>query len=476
MATCESEIARLFARAAEHATAFRTGLDMRPQRPDFTYAQAVAAFDVPTPRSGALAEAVLDDLVQRATPGIHACAGSRFFGWVIGSSHPVGVAADWLTATWGQNAGNHTASPAAAACETIAARWLLDILDLPRTASVGFVTGATVANFVALAAARGEVLRRIGWDVEAQSLFGAPSIHVLIGEEAHSTVFSALQYLGLGQNRVTRIPADAQGAMCPEAFSSALAQARDDAAMIAITQAGQINTGAFDPHRVIVAAARSHSNCWIHVDGAFGLWARACPTRASLGDGIEGADSWATDGHKWLQTPYDCGYAIVRDAEAHRRAMTISASYLPPVSQGERDPSHFVPELSRRARGFSTWAMLRHLGRDGVAEMVERHCRLAPLMADILSGEEDVAVTNEVVLNQAIVRFGANEAPEKGDDLTLKTIAAVQRDGTCFAGGAQWRGRWVMRLSVIGGGTSEADALRSARAIADAWRGVRSRR
>jgi glutamate/tyrosine decarboxylase-like PLP-dependent enzyme len=469
-----TNIAALFARAAEHAAAFRTGLDSGPQRPTLSYAQALAAFEAPTPGSGEAAETVLDDLVQRATPGLHACAGSRFFGWVIGGSHPVGVSADWMTSAWGQNAGNHTASPAAAACETVAARWLLDILDLPREASVGFVTGATVANFVALAAARGEVLHRLGWDVEAKGLFSAPPIRVLIGEEAHSTVFSALQYLGLGHQRVTRIATDTEGAMQAEAFEQAIDDARQDAAVIVVTQAGQINSGAFDPHPALIAAARTHRNCWIHVDGAFGLWARACPARASLATGIEGADSWATDGHKWLQTPYDCGYAIVRNAEAHRRAMMIAASYLPSVGEGERDPSHYVPELSRRARGFATWAMLRHYGREGIAALVERHCRLARLMADTLRHEPGIEVVNDIVLNQAILRFGADEPLQAGDDLTRRVIAELQQDGTCFAGGAQWRGRWVMRLSVIGGGTSETDALRSAGAIAEAWHKIRT--
>ncbi len=462
----------VFARAAAHATAFREGLAGRMQRPAQSYADAVAAFAGPVPEAGAEAGAILDDLVARATPGLPATTGTRFFGWVIGSSHPVGVAADWMTAAWGQNAGNHTAAPAAAACETVAARWLLDLLGLPATASVGFVTGATVANFVSLAAARGEVLRRLGWDVEADGLFGAPPIRVLIGEEAHSTVFSALQYLGLGQARVTRVAVDQQGAMVPEAFEAAMAAAAGDPAVIVITQAGQINTGAFDPHPAILAAARRHPNAWVHVDGAFGLWARACPERADLAAGIEAADSWATDGHKWLQTPYDCGYAIVRDAEAHRRAMTIAASYLPTTAEGERDPSHYVPELSRRARGFATWAMLRHFGRVGIAEMVERHCRLARDIADALRTEPGVTVVNEVVLNQAILRFGADRPAEEGDALTRATIAALQRDGRVFAGGAQWRGAWVLRLSVIGGGTTEGDAAIAVQAIRDAWRRV----
>ncbi len=457
--------------AAARALAFRTAVDDRPQRPEHSYQLALAAFDEPTPERGTSPVQVIESLVERATPGLHATTGRRFFGWVIGASHPVGVAADWLTSAWGQNAGNHTASPAAAAAETVTARWLLDILDLPRTASVGFVTGATVANFVGLAAARAEVLRRAGWDLEADGLFGAPPVRVLISDDAHTTVFSALQYLGFGQANLVRIATDEQGAIRPDAFEVALGASLGPT--VVVTQAGQINTGAFDPHRLITAAARQHSNCWVHVDGAFGLWARACPDRAFLARGVEEADSWATDGHKWLQAPYDCGYVIVRDPDAHRRAMTIAASYLPPAAEGERDPSHYVPELSRRARGFATWAMLRHLGRQGVAEMVGRHCRLARLIASELASEPGLAVLNDVVLNQATVRCGADLPDAAGDDLTRKVIAAVQADGTCFAGGAKWRNRWVMRLSVISGGMTEQDAKRSAQAIKAAWRCIR---
>ncbi|AWM88474.1 aspartate aminotransferase family protein [Microvirga sp. 17 mud 1-3] len=468
--TDTSLLKRLFEEVASEAFHFRNGIRERPQRPTHLYPDALAAFDAPVPETGTPADDVIRDLVERASPGLHATTGPRFFGWVIGGSHPVGVAADWLTSAWGQNAGNHTASPSAAAAETISARWLLDLLDLPRDASVGFVTGATVANFVCLAAARGEVLRRIGWDVERDGLFGAPPIHVLIGDEAHTTVFSALQFLGLGHDRVVRIATDDQGRMKPEAFGRALAQCQGPT--IVITQAGQINTGAFDDHAGIVPQARAHG-AWIHVDGAFGLWARACPARAPLASQIDGADSWATDGHKWLQTPYDCGYAIVRHADAHRRAMTSAASYLPGADAGERDPSHYVPELSRRARGFATWAMLRHLGRDGIAAMVESHCALAQHMAERLSKEPGIRVINDVVLNQVIVRFGADEPDATGDDLTLQTIRRIQDDAILFAGGAKWKGMWVMRLSVISGATTIADIDRSADAIVGAWRAIR---
>jgi len=457
------------ARAASHAVAFRATLDTRLQRPELDYAQMLARFAAPVPESGETPGAVIDRLAALAEPGLAAMTGRRFFGWVIGGSNPVGVAADWLTSAWGQNVGNHLANPAGAACEAVAAQWLLDLLGLPREASVGFVTGATMANFVGLAAARGEVLRRVGWDADAQGLFSAPPIQVLIGDDAHATVFSALQYLGLGHARVTRIATDAAGAIDPTAFERALQAVSGP--LIVILQAGQINTGSFDRFARLIPLAHARG-AWVHVDGAFGLWARACPQRAALADGIELADSWATDGHKWLQTPYDCGYAIVRHAQAHERAMSINASYLP-TSAGDRDPSHLAPELSRRARGFATWAVISHLGRSGIAAMIERHCRLARQMAERIAREPGALLLNEVVLNQAILRFGAEEAIEEGDRQTRAVIARVQDEGRCFVGGAQWRGRWVMRLSVIGEGTREEDATLAAEAIAAAWRSER---
>jgi glutamate/tyrosine decarboxylase-like PLP-dependent enzyme len=466
------ELQAALERAAKQAIAYRRNVD-EPAPPPCTYKEALALFEARTPEAGQPAPLVLDELIAQATPGLRAMTSPRFFGWVIGASHPVGVAADWLTSAWGQNAGNHFASPAAAAAETVAARWLLDILNLPPEASVGFVTGATAANHVGLAAARGAVLRRAGWDVEADGLFGAPPIYVLVGDDAHTTVFSALQFLGLGHDRVIRVPADDQGRMLPAAFETALGRL-PDGPIIAIMQAGQLNTGGFDPARVIIPAAHAR-RAWVHVDGAFGLWARACPRLAHLAGGLEDADSWAVDGHKWLQTPYDCGYAIVRDAEAHRSAMTISASYLPPVAEGERDPTHYVPELSRRARGFATWAMIRHLGRDGIAAMVERHCRLARWMAERLGAEAGIHVLNDVVLNQVIVRFGSADAGEEADALTVETIARIQADGMLFAGGARWRERWVMRLSVIAGPMTEADAELTCATIRTAWRVVRGR-
>jgi glutamate/tyrosine decarboxylase-like PLP-dependent enzyme len=457
------------------ALAARRGIDFRsrnreaPQRPLQSYAQCVRDFDEPLPDAPQDGVAIIDELAVKAERGLMMPTGPRFFGWVIGSSHPLGVAADWLTGAWGQNAGNHQASPAAAAAETVAARWLLELLDLPRQSSVGFVTGATVANFVCLAAARGAVLRRVGWDVEAKGLFGAPPITLIIGDDAHTTVFSALQFLGLGHDRVVRIATDDDGAIVASTFRAEIEKASGP--IIAILQAGQLNTGAFDPFSEIVPAAK-RAGAWVHIDGAFGLWARACAGKKRLAAGAEAADSWATDGHKWLQTPYDCGYAIVTDSEAHRRAMITAASYLPAAGTDERDPANYVPELSRRARGFATWALIKGLGRKGVAEMVTRHCAVARKMAERLGREPGVAVLNDVGLNQFVVRFGGAGPGEMADAITSRTIACVQEDGVCFVGGAKWRGRQVMRVSVIGFDTDETEGLRSADAMIEAYRSV----
>jgi glutamate/tyrosine decarboxylase-like PLP-dependent enzyme len=463
----EQQALVLASAAALDFRARAAGLPMNPRK---SYAAMRDEFSQALPEQGQPGDRVILELAQKAEQGLQMATGPRFFGWVIGGSHPVGVAADWLASAWGQNTGNHHAAPAAAAVEAVAAEWLLKLLALPQQSSVGFVTGATVANFVCLAAARGEVLRREGWNADADGLFGAPPITVLIGDDAHATVFSALQFLGLGHDRVRPVRTDRQGQIEVEAFAQAIAGVTGPA--IVILQAGQINTGGFDDFAQIIPLARS-IGAWVHVDGAFGLWARANPSTAHLTTGIELADSWATDGHKWLQTPYDSGYAIVRDELAHRRALTIAASYLPQSVEGERDPSHYVPELSRRARGFATWAVIKHLGREGIAGMIERHCEVACRMAAVLVTEPGIAVLNDVVLNQVIVQFGAGEADEAADALTRATIARIQADGECFAGGALWRGRQVMRLSVIGWTTSLEEGERSARAIIYAWQVVR---
>ncbi len=467
----KSRLHALLETVATYAAARRDGDAARPHSPAESYDAQVARFDLGDLETAAPIEETIRELISRAEPGLAAMTGPRFFGWVIGGSHPAGMAADWLTSVWGQNAGNHLGCPAASAAEEASAKALLQLLGLPEEASVGFVTGATLANFTCLAAARGEVLRRVGWDVEGDGLFGAPPVQVIMGEEAHTTVYAALKFLGLGDKRVTLVATDRQGAMQPAAVEAALNAVTGPA--IVIAQAGQINTGAFDPFPLITQLARQ-KGAWVHVDGAFGLWARSTPDRAHLADGVDGADSWATDGHKWLQTPYDCGYAIVRNKEAHRRAMQIAASYLPGASDGGRNPSDYAPELSRRARGFATWAMLRHLGKAGIADMVSRHCACARRFAERLAVEPGISIMNPVVLNQVAVRLGADLDPDTADRLTRLAITRIQREGVCFAGGAQWRGTWIIRLSVIGFSTTEADIDRSAEAIIAAWRAVKA--
>jgi len=468
-----AELESLLASAMGRALDYRHSAGDEDAPPPQTFSEAVAAFSGPTPQTGESGLSVIEALDRFARPGLREVVGPRFFGWVIGGSHPVGVAADWLTSAWGQNATNAAVAPAAAAAEAVAAKWLLDILDLPREASVGFVTGATTAHFVGLAAARNALLRQAGWDVEADGLFGAPPIEVLVGDEAHATVFAALSYLGLGARRLTRVATDSEGRMLPHALASALENVRTPP--LVILQAGHINSGAFDPAAKLISLAKAHG-AWVHVDGAFGLWARACPSREKLAAGFELADSWSTDGHKWLQAPYDCGFAIVRDPEAHQSAMAITASYLPAAAENVRDPSHYVPELSRRARGFAVWSMIRHLGRNGIAAIVERHCWIASRMAVRLAAEPGVSVLNDVWLNQIAVRFGEAEPGELGDRMTLETVRRLQTDNICFAGDARWRGRAILRISVSSMATMTDDADRACDAILAAWRAVQSAR
>jgi glutamate/tyrosine decarboxylase-like PLP-dependent enzyme len=371
------------------------------------------------------------------------------------------LAANWLAGAWDQNVGLRVMSPVGAAVEDIALEWLLDILRLPAGCAGSFVTGATMANFTGLAASRHAVLQAVGWDVEARGLFDAPPITVVVGAEAHSTVLKALAMLGLGRQRVVTVPVDAQGRMRPDAFPALTGPA------IVCLQAGNVNSGAFDPMRELIAAAHS-AGAWAHVDGAFGLWAAAAPERAHLAEGVEGADSWATDAHKWLNVPYDSGLAFVRQAEPLRAAMALTAAYLPPSPGEARDPDAYTPEASRRARAVEIWAALRSLGRGGVAELVERDCRLAARFAEGLR-EGGYEVLNEVVLNQVVVCFG-------DDDTTRRVMAAIQADGTCWAGGTAWHGRAAMRISVSSWLTTQADVDRSLAAIVRVAEKVRAGR
>lgn len=457
--------------ALDHAIRYRTGLADRKCRPERTYHEMRAEFSEPLPKKGTDAKLVIRRLASLGTPGLMQMAHPRFFGWVLGGSHPAGIAADWLASAWGQNTAHHTPTPTTAAVEEVAANWILEILDLPRDASVGFVTGASVGNMVALAAARGHTLRKFGWDPDMDGLFGAPEIHVFIGNDAHTSVFTALQILGLGRNRIVSIETDSEGRMEATRLSRELSSRKGP--KIIIAQAGQINTGAFDPFREQVDVARS-ADAWLHVDGAFGLWARTRDDLKHLTDGVEDADSWVTDGHKWLQTPFDTGYAIVRDRDAHERAMTTWASYLPNQEDDERNPSFLVPELSRRARGLATWAMLKTLGQSGMSEMVGRHCEVARHMASRLSHEDGIRVLNEVVLNQVIVEFGwPHESAESRRAHTYAVIDAAVQSGILMVGGAKWRDGWVMRISVISYSTTIDDGDVAVDALLDMWRSIR---
>lgn len=458
--------------AYRHALSFHAARRSQPPAATADFNALLEAFGGPTPETGASAAEVIESLAAAAEPGLMGTAGARFFGWVVGGSHPVGVAADWLTSVWGQNAGCYQGAPAGAVAEQVVAQWLLDILRLPSECAVGFTTGATMSNFVCLAAARGALLRRAGWDIEADGMFGAPPITVHIGDDAHASVLASLRYLGFGARSLVRIPTDEAGRMKPAALRAALASCHGP--LIVIAQAGHIMTGAFDPVDEIATLTHARGG-WLHVDGAFGLWARACPARAQLAQGLDRADSWATDAHKWLQAPYECGCAFVRDADAHRRAMTIGASYLPEADGGIRDPLHYAPELSRRARGFALWALLRAFGRQGIAAMIERHCMLAQRMAQRLAAEPGIEILNHVELNQLVVQFGAGEAAQQRDALTVETIARIQAAGVCYAGGARWREREVMRVSVISWPTSAEDIDHSADSMIAAWRAVRRR-
>jgi glutamate/tyrosine decarboxylase-like PLP-dependent enzyme len=410
----------------------------------------LARLKVPLPREPSDAAAVLALLDEVGSPATVATTGGRFFGFVTGGTLPAALAANWLAGAWDQNAFSFASSPAAVVVEEIALGWLLDLLALPAGAGGAFVTGATMANFTALAAARNEVLGRVGWDVEAEGLFGAPEVKVVVGAEAHPTLFKALGMLGLGRRRLTTVPVDAQGRMRADALP---ALSKSEPTVVCI-QAGNVNTGAFDPAGEVCAAARE-AGAWVHVDGAFGLWAAASPARAHLAAGFSEADSWATDAHKWLNVPYDCGLAFIRRPEALRAAMSISAAYLP--EGGAREPMHYTPEGSRRARGVEVWAALLSLGREGLAELVERNCRFASRFAEGFRAA-GLEVLNEVSLNQVLVSFGDEET-------TRRVVAGVQSDGTCWCGGTLWQGRAAMRVSVSSWATTAEDVELSLEAI-----------
>lgn len=458
---------RAFAEAASAATIYREGLGTRPIGPVRGYEQKLADFAEPLANKGMPSDEVIRQLVDIGSDGLMDMVSPRFFGWVLGASHSAGTAADILSAGWAQVATMAIVTPTASAVEEVAGKWLLDILDLPRESSIGFTTGATVANATGLAAARNELLHRVGWDVEAKGLFGAPEISVVVGGEVHSSVGMSLRMIGFGADRVIVASSDSEGRMKPDSLKAVTDDI--DGPLIIIAQAGSINAGAIDPMDEIADIA-AEKGAWLHVDGAFGLWAHAHPEYKALAKGVDRADSWAVDGHKWLQVPYDCGFVFVKNQAAHVRAMGHSAAYLP-NSATLRDPGDYVPELSRRSRGLPVWAVMKALGRDGIVDMIGRNCRLALRMADALSQEQGVCVLNDVTLNQVAVTFGPKG--ETGDLMTQEVLEQVQKEGFCYPSVGLWKNRQTLRISISGYATTDDDADKSVKSIINAWRKVK---
>jgi glutamate/tyrosine decarboxylase-like PLP-dependent enzyme len=445
----DGKIWQVLAGVADRSTRYLNGIRERRVAPSQEALAGLKAFDVPLQDSPMSAEQVVEELDRIGSPATMAIAGPRFFGFVNSSALPAALAVNWLSTAWEQHGGFFVSSPGSTTLEQIALRWTIELLGLPRASVGGFVTGTTVADMVCLAAARYSVLAQVGWDSEADGLFGAPPITVVVGDETHSTLFKALGFVGLGRNRVVKVPVDSEGRMRADALPAI------SGPTIVCLQAGNVNTGSFDPFTEVIEHVRaSGAPAWVHVDGAFGLWAHVAPARAYLTDGVELADSWATDAHKWLNSPYDCGMAIVRDGDALRKSMALSSEYFPSDGANQTD---YTPEGSRRPRGVDAWAALRSLGRAGLADLVERHCRLAKRFADAFSAA-GFAVLNDVVLNQVLVSFGDAER-------TREVIAAIQEEGTCWAGVTVWQGKTAMRVSVISWATTDADVDRSIAAI-----------
>jgi len=434
----------LFDDAARRAKAYLASLPTRRVAPSPEAVAGLERWNEPMPDHPNDAAETLRLLDEVGSPATMAMGGPRFFGFVIGSALPATVAAQWLASAWDQNTGFDESTPGTSRIEMIALGWLLDVLQLPPGTGAGYVTGATMANFTCLAAARHAVLARAGWDVEAKGLIGAPPLTVVVGEEAHPTLTKSLGLLGLGRTSAHVVPVDSQGRMRADLFPKLQGPA------IVCVQIGNVNSGAFDPVHELIPLAKQ-AGAWVHVDGAFGLWAAASKELRHLVRGAADADSWATDAHKWLNVPYDCGLAFVRDPEALRSAMSITASYMPkPVT---RHPADYTPELSRRARGVEVWMALRTLGRSGLAEMLERTCRHARRFAEALSGA-GYEVLNEVVLNQVLVSFGDPET-------TQRVIAGIKEDGTCWCGGTVWQEKTAMRISVCSWATTDEDVEKS---------------
>jgi glutamate/tyrosine decarboxylase-like PLP-dependent enzyme len=448
----------LLLRTAEIAADFLETLDQRPIRPAAGVEEMRAALGGPLPGEPAEPLDVIEQLARDAEPGVVAIPSGRYFGFVIGGALPAALAADWLTSTWDQNAGLVIGGPAAAVAEEVAGAWLKEIFGLPARASFSFVTGCQMAHVTCLAAARHHVLERTGWDVVRRGLVGSPPIRVFTGAKHHVTVDRALRLLGLGAESVVTIAVDSQGRMRVAQLADALE--RNEGPAIVCAQVGEVNTGASDAVAEIAASSAS-AGAWLHVDGAFGLWAAAAPRRSHLVEGVEAADSWATDAHKWLNVPYDCGLAFVAHPEAHRAALAATAEYLVSDPSEARDQMDWTPEFSRRARGVMVYAALRSLGRSGVADLVERCCRHAERFAVELGRLPGCEILNEVVLNQVLLRFADDEA-------TSAILQAVQESGDAWMSGTVWDGRAAIRISVSNWRTNDEDVTRTVAAFARA--------
>jgi glutamate/tyrosine decarboxylase-like PLP-dependent enzyme len=476
MQKTDSALREILATTLAHATSYLESLDTRPVAPTADLQTLRKHLNKPLAEDGIAPEQVVDELVRDVDGGLVGSAGGRFFGWVIGGSLPAALAADWLTSAWDQNAAQYSASPAAAVVEEIAGAWLKEILGLPAQASFALVSGCQMAHVTCLAAARHALLAKRGWEVEQRGLYGAPPIRVVTSSERHGTIERGLRLLGLGRDQVTDIPSDSQARLQPADLEKVLA--RDPSApTIVLLQAADVNTGSFDPFEELVPIARRYG-AWVHVDGAFGLWAAASPQYRHLVKGVEGADSWATDGHKWLNVPYDCGYAFVADSEAHRASMSYRAPYLTYNAEA-RDQIEWNPEWSRRARGFPTYAALRQLGRRGIAELVQRCCRHAHAIVMGIGNLPGAEVVWEPRLNQRLVRFLDPKPGATGTDHDRRTdevIAAILKSGEAFFGGTTWRGRRAMRVSVCCWQTSENDVRRVVAAAAKVLQPVLSGR
>ncbi len=460
-----TETRDVFERAAAHSIAFREAIPDRkvPQSADI--GEMVRRFRKPLSDKGSPAINVIDDLAAKAADGLNGMCAPSFYGYVLGGSHPVGVAADMMVSAWGQNAASALETPAIAALERTVCDWVIDLLGLPENSGAGLVTGASVANMVGIMAARNGLLSRQDWDVEARGLFGAPEVPVLIGEDAHSAVHAALRYAGFGSERVTYVATDAEGRMDLAAFMVALDACQ--APPLVVLQAGQINSGAFDTFEQLVPAVHAQGG-WVHVDGAFGLWLAAVPELADRLAGVQQADSWAVDLHKWLNAPFDAGMIVCKDRAPLVRSMSARGSYLPDL-QEQWEPSDSTPELSRRARGVPSYAILRHLGKSGVREMVIRHCNFARQVSDRLKRIDGITVLNTVASNQVALAFGEGK---EGDVQTQNVLREVQRRGFTYPSHGTWLGRQIVRVSIINYATTQDDVDLLCEEISGAWKKI----